>query len=58
MSVSKWAYEPWKCDHDYCIGECDMCGKAEMSYCDENECTHDGIRCSECPVLIESEHEE
>ena len=25
MSVSKWAYEPSKCDGSYCCGECDKC---------------------------------
>lgn len=25
MSVSKWAYEPDKCDGDYCVGDCDFC---------------------------------
>ena len=29
MSVSKWAYTPEKCDGDYCIGDCDLCIKAE-----------------------------
>lgn len=27
MSVSKWAYEPEKCDGDFCVGECDLCNK-------------------------------
>ena len=33
MSVSKWAYEPDKCDGNYCYGECDYCilkGPLEM----------------------------
>ena len=25
MSVSKWAYEPTKCDGHYCPGDCDLC---------------------------------
>ena len=29
MSVSKWAYEPEKCDGDFCPGDCDFCHKAE-----------------------------
>lgn len=29
MSVSKWAYEPSRCDGDYCCGDCDHCQKAE-----------------------------
>ena len=29
MSVSKWAYEPEKCDYDFCPGDCDFCHKAE-----------------------------
>lgn len=27
MSVSKWSYEPEKCDGDYCSGDCDFCDK-------------------------------
>lgn len=27
MSVSKWAYEPKKCDGGFCCGECDNCIK-------------------------------
>ena len=30
MSCSKWAYTPQKCDGDYCIGECDLCGKRDI----------------------------
>ena len=30
MSVSKWAYEPSKCDGDYCCGDCDFCSKADI----------------------------
>lgn len=29
MSVSKWAYDPEKCDGDFCVGDCDLCPKAE-----------------------------
>lgn len=29
MSVSKWAYEPEKCDYDFCPGDCDFCHKAD-----------------------------
>lgn len=25
MSVSKWAYDPDKCDGQRCIGDCDYC---------------------------------
>ena len=32
MSVSKWAYEPKKCDGDYCPGDCDNCPKRESIY--------------------------
>lgn len=27
MSVSKWNYEPQKCDGDFCVGDCDLCNK-------------------------------
>lgn len=39
MSVSKWAYEPEKCDYDFCPGDCDNCHKAE----DEEEVTVEEI---------------
>lgn len=29
MSCSKWAYDPEKCDGDFCPGDCDICGKAD-----------------------------
>lgn len=29
MSVSKWAYDPDKCDGNFCPGDCDCCGKAD-----------------------------
>lgn len=31
MSVDKWGYEPWKCDGEYCNGDCDNCYKAELT---------------------------
>ena len=30
MSVRLWAYDPEKCDGDYCVNECDMCKKANL----------------------------
>lgn len=30
MSVSKWAYEPWKCEGQPCPGDCDHCRLAEV----------------------------
>ena len=53
MSVSKYMYESWKCDGDYCPGDCDFCGKAETYYCEK--CTNEDFdgRCSECPVFLE-----
>jgi len=38
MSCSKWAYDPEKCDGDYCVGDCDYCHKA-----DEEEVTVEEI---------------
>lgn len=38
MGVSKWAYDPEKCDYDYCVGDCDFCQKA-----DEEEVTVEEI---------------
>ena len=29
MSCSLWAYDPEKCDYDYCPGDCDNCHKAD-----------------------------
>ena len=29
MSCSKGAYDPKKCDGDYCVGDCDFCHKAD-----------------------------
>ena len=48
MSVSKWAYNPEKCDGDFCHGDCDNCGKAdlEINLYDEEE-TH-----TNCTVQI------
>lgn len=36
MSVSKWSYEPEKCDGDFCIGDCDFCPK-QMPLLDEED---------------------
>ena len=30
MSI-KWGYEDWKCDGEYCSGDCDNCYKAELT---------------------------
>ena len=30
MSVKLWAYEPNKCDGDYCPNCCDICSKADV----------------------------
>lgn len=35
MSVSKYKYEPWKCDGEYCPGDCDFCYKADWARDDE-----------------------
>ena len=37
MSVSKWAYEPEKCDGDYCPGDCDLCSKADKDDDEEEQ---------------------
>ena len=29
MSVRKWAYTPEVCDGDICVGDCDLCNKAQ-----------------------------
>lgn len=30
MSVSKYAYEEWKCGGEYCCGDCDHCYKRDL----------------------------
>lgn len=29
MNCDKWAYDPEKCDGDYCVGDCDFCDKTD-----------------------------
>ena len=29
MSVSIWAYVPERCDGDVCVGDCNLCSKAQ-----------------------------
>lgn len=29
MSVSKWAYDPNKCEGQMCVGDCDICSKKD-----------------------------
>ena len=36
MSVSKWGYEPWKCEGEFCPGDCDVCYKGEWQRDDED----------------------
>ena len=43
MAVSKWAYEPWKCDGEFCIGDCDLCYKAELTKDEIEEIEEDGF---------------
>lgn len=31
MSVSKWAYDPEKCDDTFCVGDCDYCELASVT---------------------------
>jgi hypothetical protein len=37
MSVSKWAYNPEKCDGDYCCGCCDDCTKSDEILEEDND---------------------
>lgn len=32
MSISKWAYDPKRCDGDYCPQDCDYCDKARNGF--------------------------
>lgn len=42
MSVHRWAYEEWKCEGDFCIGDCDLCQKADWVR-DDSEIEEDGF---------------
>ena len=44
MSVSKWAYEPTKCDGQPCVGDCDNCPRAVWFTEEETEGAEDGTR--------------
>ena len=41
MSVSLWAYEAWKCEGEYCCGDCDNCYKAQIEQ--DGDVTWDGF---------------
>ena len=41
MAVSKWAYEAWKCDGEYCPQDCDRCYKANIEQ--DGDVTWDGF---------------
>lgn len=47
MSVSKWAYDPERCDGDYCPGDCDNCSKW-MDDEEEEEDVVKVVRCKDC----------
>lgn len=43
MSVSKWSYNPEKCDGDFCVGNCDFCTKCDIAMENDEEykdCCH------------------
>lgn len=40
MSVSLYAYESWKCDGEYCCGDCDNCYKKDLT---EEDIEQDGF---------------
>ena len=41
MSVRLYAYEPWKCDGEFCIGDCNLCYKAQIEA--DGDVTWDGF---------------
>ena len=41
MSVSKYAYEAWKCEGEFCIGDCNLCYKAQIEQ--DGDVTWDGL---------------
>ena len=45
MSVSKWNYEPEKCEGQPCVGDCDFCNIELIEWeieCDENNDMREG----------------
>lgn len=55
MSVSKWAYDPDKCDGNFCHGDCDRCPKA---YGDDEEYPEAGEPCDHflIPEVNDEDH--
>jgi hypothetical protein len=41
MSVSKWAYEAWKCEGEFCPQDCSRCYKAQIEQ--DGDVTWDGF---------------
>ena len=41
MAVSKWAYEPWKCEGEFCPQDCSRCYKAQIEQ--DGDVTWDGF---------------
>ena len=41
MSVKLWAYEAWKCEGEFCIGDCNLCYKAQIEA--DGDVTWDGL---------------
>lgn len=48
MSVRKWAYEPWKCDGDFCPNDCSLCRKAFWVKDDRDIPSSGCYRCFNC----------
>ena len=41
MSVKLYAYEAWKCEGEFCIGDCNLCYKAQIEQ--DGDVTWDGL---------------
>ena len=41
MSVKLYAYEAWKCEGEFCIGDCNLCYKANIEQ--DGDVTWDGF---------------
>ena len=41
MSVKLYAYEAWKCEGEFCIGDCNLCYKAQIEQ--DGDVTLDGF---------------
>ena len=41
MSTWKWRYDPEKCDHGVCVGDCDICDREDEEEDDDDGSSRD-----------------